>query len=94
MVFQSDKKVDNDIIDFEKAQNGNFTSFAYFVSKYGSRKLNRVVFKLKKNPEEIAGCFLRVQGDKVYYDLYDDKLPKKQKCFDMEDFERLISIVY
>lgn len=94
IVFQSDKKVNNDIIEFEKAQNGNFDSFTYLVSKYGSRKLNRVVFKLKKNPEEIAGCFLRVQDDKVYYDLYDDKLLKKQQSFNTQDLEKLISIIY
>jgi len=91
IVLESEIDVQNDVLEFEKAQNGDFDNFAYLVNKYGKYKTNTVIFKLTKQQEEIRGSFFRIQGSKVYYDIC-GKYSKKQESFDVQDFERLISI--
>jgi hypothetical protein len=93
IVLESENIIDKDILEFEKAQNGIFDSFSYLISKYGKRQINTVTFRLKRQQREIEGSFFRIQGNKVYHDIY-GKNSKKQENFDIEDFERLISIVY
>jgi hypothetical protein len=93
IVLENEKKIDHDILEFEKSQNGNFDSFAYLVNKHGKYRINRVVFKVKKQETEIGGCFFRIQENRVYYDIY-DKNCKEQENFGIQDFERLISIIY
>ncbi|BDI19216.1 hypothetical protein ANSO36C_50180 [Nostoc cf. commune SO-36] len=83
----------DDLLEFEKAQNGNFDSFAYLISKYGKYTTNTVVFKVKQQKSEIAGYLFNMQGNKVYYDVC-GKNSEKQPSFDSQDFEKLISIVY
>ncbi|MEH2397548.1 type I restriction enzyme HsdR N-terminal domain-containing protein [Nostoc sp.] len=82
-----------DLLEFEKAQNGNFDSFSYLISKYGRYTTNQVVFKLKQQQSEIEGYFFNIQGNKVSYDVC-GKYSQKQQNFDYQDFEKLISIAY
>ncbi|MEH2319696.1 type I restriction enzyme HsdR N-terminal domain-containing protein [Nostoc sp.] len=92
LILQSNNNND-DLFDFEKAENGNFKSFIYLISKYGKYTTNKVVFKLKQQQSEIEGYFFNMQGNKVYYDLC-GKYSQKQQNFDYQDFEKLISIAY
>lgn len=92
LILQTNKNND-DLLDFQKAQNGNFDSFAYLISKYGKYTTNQVVFKVKQQQSEIEGYFFNIQGNKVYYDLC-GKYSQKQQSFDYQDFEKLISIAY
>lgn len=91
LILQSNN--DDDLLKFKAAQNGNFDSFAYLISKYGKYTTNKVVFKIKKQQSEIEGYFFNMQGNKVYYDVC-GKYSKKQQNFDSQDFEKLISITY
>ncbi|MBN3906899.1 MAG: type I restriction enzyme HsdR N-terminal domain-containing protein [Nostoc sp. NMS1] len=84
---------DDDLLEFKKAQNGNFDSFAYLISRYGNYTTNTVVFKVKQQQAEIEGYFFNMQGNKVYYDVC-GKDSKKQSSFESQDFEKLISITY
>ncbi|WP_373524653.1 type I restriction enzyme HsdR N-terminal domain-containing protein [Nostoc sp.] len=92
LILQKNNNND-DLLKFEKAQNGNFDTFAYLTSKYGKYTTNKVVFKLKQQQSEIEGYFFTIQGNKVYYDLC-GKYSQKQQNFDCQDFEKLISIAY
>lgn len=92
LILQTNNNND-DLLDFEKAQNGNFKSFIYLISKYGKYTTNKVVFKLKQQQSEIEGYFFNIQGNKVYYDVC-GKYSQKQQNFDYQDFEKLISIAY
>lgn len=83
----------NQLEEFEKAQNGDFESFAYLVSKYGKYTTNTIVFKLRSQPLEIKGYFFNVKGDKVYYDPC-GQFANRQQFFERQDFEKLVSIAY
>ncbi|MBD2410664.1 hypothetical protein H6H01_07975 [Nostoc calcicola FACHB-3891] len=91
--MQNYNNTDKDLLDFEKAVNGNFDSFSYLAKKYGKYALNIINFRLKSEQLPIAGCFLKFQDRKVYYDIY-GKYAKKQQSFNYQDFEKLISITY
>ncbi|MEH2006681.1 MAG: hypothetical protein V7K81_16215, partial [Nostoc sp.] len=93
LILQKDNSVEHCLLEFEKAQNGNFESFAYLISKYGKYTTNKVVFKVKQQQSEIEGYFFNIQENKVYYDVC-GKYSKKQQSFDYQDFEKLISIAY
>ncbi|WP_335163498.1 type I restriction enzyme HsdR N-terminal domain-containing protein [Nostoc sp.] len=93
LILQSNNKKNDDLLEFQKAQNGNFDSFASLISKYGKYTTNKVVFKVKQQQSEIEGYFFNMQGNKVYYDVC-GKYSKKQQNFDYQDFEKLISIAY
>ena len=92
LILQTNNNND-DLLYFEKAQNGNFDSFAYLIRKYGKYTTNKVVFKLKQQQSEIEGYLFNIQGNKVYYDIC-GKYSQKQQNFDYQDFEKLISIAY
>ncbi|MEH2141201.1 type I restriction enzyme HsdR N-terminal domain-containing protein [Nostoc sp.] len=92
LILQSNDNND-DLLEFKKAQNGNFESFAYLISKYGKYTTNKVVFKVKQQQSEIEGYFFNMQENKVYYDVC-GKYSQKQQNFDYQDFEKLISIAY
>jgi hypothetical protein len=93
LILESNNNYNDDLLEFKKAQNGTFDSFACITSKYGKYTTNTVLFKLKQQKSEIAGYFFNIQGNKVYYDVC-GKNSKKQQSFDSQDFEKLISIVY
>lgn len=93
LILPKINSVDNGLVEFEKAQRGNFESFTYLINKYGKYTTNKVVFKIKQNLCEIEGYLFNLQGNKVYYDLC-GKYSKKQQSFDYQDFEKLISITY
>jgi hypothetical protein len=83
--------VDYNLLEFEKAQNGNVASFRYLVDKYGKYATNTIVFKLKNEPSELKGYFFKVKGNKIQYDPC-GPFANKQQCFDSQDFEKLLSI--
>ncbi|MDJ0736210.1 MAG: type I restriction enzyme HsdR N-terminal domain-containing protein [Nostocaceae cyanobacterium] len=84
--------IDNGLSEFEKAQNGNFESFASLAKKYGKYTTHRVVFKLKHQQSAIAGYFFEIKENKIYYKKCGEYAQKES--FDYQDFERLISITY
>jgi hypothetical protein len=91
LVLKKSSIVDCNLLEFEKAQNGNVASFMYLVNKYGKYATNTIVFKLRNQPLELKGYFFKVQGDKVSYDPC-GQFANKQQCFDSQDFEKLVSI--
>ncbi|RCJ34264.1 hypothetical protein A6769_22650 [Nostoc punctiforme NIES-2108] len=93
LILQISNSTQNDLLDFEKAVNGNFDSFNYLAKKYGKYALNTITFRLKGGQLPIAGCFFRFKDNKVYYDIY-GKFCKKQQSFNYQDFEKLVSITY
>ncbi len=93
LILKSNNNAHDDLLEFEKAQNGTFDSFAYLISIYGKYTTNTVTFKLKQQKSEIAGYLFNIQGNKVYYDVC-GKNSEKQPSFESQDFETLISIVY
>lgn len=93
LILKESSITDCNLVEFEKAQKGNFESFGFLVGKYGKYTTNTIVFKLKNQPLELKGYFFRVQGDKVYYDPC-GQFANKQQCFDRQDFEKLVSITY
>ncbi|MEH2373396.1 type I restriction enzyme HsdR N-terminal domain-containing protein [Nostoc sp.] len=93
LILQSSNKLEKDILEFEKAVNGNFDSFIYLVNKYGKYKLNRIVFRLKREQLPIVGSFFKFQDNNLYYNIYVQDIKKQQSC-DLQDFEKLVSITY
>ncbi len=93
VILKESSIIDGNLLEFEKAQNGNIASFKYLVDKYGKYTTNTIVFKLRSQPSELKGYFFRVQGNKVYYDPC-GQFANKQQCFDSQDFEKLVSITY
>jgi hypothetical protein len=93
LILKESSIVDCNLLEFEKAQNGNIASFKYLVDKYGKYTTNTIVFKLKSQPSELKGYFFNVQGNKVYYDPC-GQFANKQQFFDCQDFEKLVSITY
>ncbi|MBN3874824.1 MAG: type I restriction enzyme HsdR N-terminal domain-containing protein [Nostoc sp. NMS7] len=93
LILQSSNKLDKNILEFEKAVNGSFDSFVYLVNKYGKYKLNRIVFRLKGEQLPIVGSFFKFQENKLYYNIYVQDVQKQQSC-DLQDFEKLVSIIY
>ncbi|MHC5890964.1 type I restriction enzyme HsdR N-terminal domain-containing protein [Nostoc sp.] len=93
LILQSNNQKNDDLLEFQKAQSGNFDSFASLISKYGKYTTNKVVFKVKQQQSEIEGYFFNMQVNKVYYDVC-GKYSKIQQSFDYQDFEKLISIAY
>ena len=89
-------RVDNDLLEFEKARNGDVNSFIYLIKKYGKYALHKFTFVLKNNCNPITGCFFTYDQDCIYYDIY-GKYSRKQKekfRFKSHDFDKLISIIY
>ncbi|MHC5770312.1 MAG: type I restriction enzyme HsdR N-terminal domain-containing protein [Nostoc sp.] len=93
LILQNNNSNDDGLLLFEKAQNGNFDSFAALISKYGKYTTNKVVFKVKHQQSEIEGYLFNIQENKVYYKIC-GQYSKKQQSFDYQDFEKLISITY
>lgn len=93
MILKESNIISCNSLEFEKAQNGDFESFAFLISKYGKYTTNTIVFKLTNQPSELKGYFFKVQGNKVYYDPW-GQFANKQQCFDRQDFEKLVSITY
>ncbi len=94
LILQGCNKLENDILQFEKAQNGSFDSFTHLVSNYGKYTNHTITFKLKSKQVPIVGCCFIFQDNKVYYDIYGIYSRKQQQFFDIQDFERLVSIIY
>ncbi|MEH2180366.1 type I restriction enzyme HsdR N-terminal domain-containing protein [Nostoc sp.] len=93
LILQSSNKLDENILEFEKAINGSFDSFIYLVNKYGKYKLNRIVFRLKHKQLPVVGSFFKFQDNKLYYNIYVQNVQKQQSC-DFQDFKKLVSIIY
>lgn len=93
LILKESSIIDCNLLIFEKAQNGDFESFASLINKYGKYTTNTIVFKLKNQPLELKGYFFKVQGNKVYYDPC-GQFANKQQCFDSQGFEKLVSITY
>lgn len=93
IILKESSIINCNLLEFEKAQNGDFESFAYLVSKYGKYTTNTIVFKLKNQPSEIKGYFFKLQGDKVYYDPC-GQFANRQQFFERQNFEKLVSIAY
>lgn len=93
IILKESSIINCNLLEFEKAQNGDFESFAYLVSKYGKYTTNTIIFKLKNQPSEIKGYFFKLQGDKVYYDPC-GQFANRQQFFERQDFEKLVAIAY
>ncbi|KJH70467.1 type I restriction enzyme HsdR N-terminal domain-containing protein [Aliterella atlantica] len=85
--------VNPNLLEFEKAQKGDFESFTYLISKYGKYTTNTIVFKLKTQQPELKGYFFNVQGNRIYYDIC-GQYSRNQQFFERQDFERLVAIKY
>lgn len=92
-ILNASKIVNPNLLEFEKAQKGDFESFTYLVSKYGKYTTNTIVFKLKKQQIELKGYFFNVQGNRVHYDLC-GQYSRNQQFFERQDFEKLVAIKY
>jgi len=90
LILQSSNKLEEDILEFEKAVNGSFDSFIYLVNKYGKYKLNTITFRVKSEQLPVSGAFFESQDHQVNY----LKNGKKRQSLNYQDFERLISITY
>lgn len=93
IILKESSIINCNLLEFEKAQNGDFESFAFLVGKYGKYTTNTIVFKLRNQPLEIKGYFFNVKGDKVYYDPC-GQFANKQQFFERQNFEKLVSIAY
>ncbi|TVP65944.1 MAG: hypothetical protein EA343_02220 [Nodularia sp. (in: Bacteria)] len=93
LIISKDNSVDNGLLEFENAQNGNFKSFIYLINKYGKYTTNTVTFKMKSEQSEIDGYLFDVRENKIYYKIC-GKYSKKTQSFDAQDFEKLIAIRY
>lgn len=85
---------DPDLDTFRRAASGCTTSFLALAAKYGRYTLHQVTFTLRGSPGSITGCCLRVEGDRVHYDLYGNYARKQKFAFRMSDFDRLLSVIY
>ncbi|MDF5709545.1 MAG: hypothetical protein PUP90_18265 [Nostoc sp. S4] len=90
LILQSSNKLEEDILEFEKAINGSFDSFVYLVKKYGKYKLNTIIFKLKNEQLPVSGAFFESQDRQVNY----LKNGKNWQSLNYQDFEKLVSIIY
>ncbi|WP_341526233.1 type I restriction enzyme HsdR N-terminal domain-containing protein [Nostoc sp. UHCC 0302] len=90
LILQSSNQLDKDILEFEKAVNGSFDSFNYLVNKYGTHKLNTIIFRLKGEQLPISGTFFEFQDHKVKY----LKNGENWQSLNYQDFEKLVSITY
>ncbi|HYW18565.1 MAG TPA: type I restriction enzyme HsdR N-terminal domain-containing protein [Nodularia sp. (in: cyanobacteria)] len=93
LIIPKDNRVAHGLLEFEKAQNGNFDSFIYLIDKYGKYTTNTVTFKIKSEQSEIEGYLFDVRENKIYYKMC-GKYSKKSQSFDVQDFEKLIAIRY
>jgi len=93
IILKSSNIINPNLLEFEKAQKGDFESFTYLVSKYGKYTTNTILFKLKTLQPELKGYFFNVQGNRVYYDLC-GQYSRRQQFFERQDFEKLVSIKY
>ncbi|MBD2416566.1 type I restriction enzyme HsdR N-terminal domain-containing protein [Anabaena cylindrica FACHB-243] len=93
LISKSNNNIDNDLLTVEKSQNGDFESFIYLIKKYGQYTTNRIIFQLKSEESSIVGYFFNIKNNRVYYDVC-GKYDKKQRSFNYQDFEKLISITY
>ncbi|PSB31984.1 type I restriction enzyme HsdR N-terminal domain-containing protein [Chlorogloea sp. CCALA 695] len=93
LILTEGNDIDSNLVEFEKAENGNFESFTYLVKKYGKYTTNTIVFKLKNQQLKTKGAFFNVQGNKVYYDPC-GQFADKQQFFERQHFEKLVSITY
>ncbi|PHM05879.1 hypothetical protein [Nostoc sp. 'Peltigera malacea cyanobiont' DB3992] len=48
LILQSNNHKYDDLLEFEKAQNGKFESFIYMISKYGKYTTNKREFGIRK----------------------------------------------
>jgi Type I restriction enzyme R protein N terminus (HSDR_N) len=92
-ILAKSNDIDCNLLEFEKAQKGDFGSFADLVKKYGKYTTNTIVFKIKSQLLEIKGCFFKLKANKMYYDLC-GQFADNQQVFDIQDFEKLVSITY
>jgi hypothetical protein len=76
---------------FQMAKSGDAASFVSLVEKYGKYATHAVTFTLKGSPDPIAGCFFRIKGRVVYYDLY-ATYRRKPSSFSLDEFDKLLSL--
>ncbi|ALF52133.1 hypothetical protein ACX27_03550 [Nostoc piscinale CENA21] len=93
LILHKINQIDDGLLEFGEAQNGNFQSFSYLINKYGRYTTNTFIFKLKNQPNQVEGYLFSIQNNKVYYKIC-GQYSKKQLSFDSQDFEKLISIIY
>ncbi|WP_138497307.1 type I restriction enzyme HsdR N-terminal domain-containing protein [Nostoc sp. PA-18-2419] len=93
LILHATSTINDDLLEFENAQNGNIESFIYLIKKYGEYTNHTIAFKLKHQLSAIDGYLFNVQYDKIYYKIC-GQYSKKQQVFDCQDFEKLISIIY
>jgi hypothetical protein len=93
LILQANSSIDDDLLAFGNAQNGNIESFIYLIKKYGEYTNHRIIFKLKHQLFAIEGNLFYVKQEKIYYKVC-GQYPKKHQSFDCQDFEQLISISY
>ncbi|MBW4560879.1 MAG: type I restriction enzyme HsdR N-terminal domain-containing protein [Mojavia pulchra JT2-VF2] len=93
LILQADSSIDDDLLEFENAQNGNSQSFVYLINKYAKYTNHTVAFKLKHQLSAIDGYLFNVKENKIEYKMC-GKYSQKYQTFDSQDFEKLIYIIY
>ncbi|MEH2203115.1 MAG: type I restriction enzyme HsdR N-terminal domain-containing protein [Nostoc sp.] len=93
LILQANSSIDDDLLEFVHAQNGNIESFIYLINKYGEYTNHTVDFKLKHQISPIEGYLFNVEENKIFYKICGQN-SKKLQNFDCQDFEKLISIIY
>ena len=86
--------LDNDLLKFQEAKNGDINSFVYLITKYGKYTQHKISFLINDSCEVILGCCFSCDQDYIYYDFYGKYSRKKRFSFKYHSFDRLISIIY
>ena len=86
--------LDNDLLKFQEAKNGDINSFVYLITKYGKYAQHKISFLINDSCEVILGCCFSCDQDYIYYDFYGKYSRKKRFSFKYHSFDRLISIIY
>jgi hypothetical protein len=79
---------------FRRAQDGAVDGFISIVNKYGRYALHKITFALKDSPTPIAGCCFTVKDQTIYYEIYGTDSRKNKFSFQMNEFNKLISVIY
>jgi hypothetical protein len=79
---------------FQRARGGDVDGFIDLIGIYGKRALNQITFKLKTSPELIVGCFFRIDGQVINYEIYGKYSRKKKLKFHRDEFDKLLSVTY
>ena len=86
--------LDNDLLKFQEAKNGDINSFVYLITKYGKYTQHKISFLINDSCEVILGCCFSCDQDYIYYDFYGKYSRKKRFSFKHHSFDSLISIIY